>query len=312
MLEKMMQGFLKKFGTDTKSYAALFKTTLGNKALVTEITEMLAKDPGITKALKDVMPNATKKDILEMVSGWFIDNTGKILPTERLVGSFNVILSTSKGAFEDMCELILEKALTNGNYIFTTYMSSTARQLGTYFTRNTDGLVKTLGKEAAAQLGSARKWADIVMSEIEDMTEWAHTLLDPSSYYASGTINALPTVDSDNPLNTSWYNPLGMVAKISKGMQAIWKNTPDDEKNGLIFETIFQPTLEELRTSKILTTPAGQLLKRSIQDHISMGEVALSKTMGTSTLGKTLAKTKGYDPSKIDRGSNKIFQADQR
>ena len=312
MLEKMMQGFLKKFGTDTKSYAALFKTTLGNKAMITEITEKLAKNPKIIEALTNVVPNATKKDISEMVSGWFIDNTGKILPTERLVGSFNVILSTSKGAFDDIRELILEKALTNGNYIFTTYMSSTAKQLGNYFTRNTDGLVKTLGKEAAAQLGSVRKWADIAMSEIEDMTEWAHTLLDPSSYYASGTINALPTVDSDNPLNTSWYNPLGMVAKISKGMQAIWKNTPDDEKNGLIFETIFQPTLEELRTSKILTTPAGQLLKRSIQDHVSMGEVALSKTLGASTLGKTLTKTKGYDPSKIDRGSNKIYQSNER
>lgn len=312
MLEKMMQGFLKKFSTDTKSYAALFKTTLGNKVMVTEITEKLAKNPEIIEALKAVIPNATKKDISEMVSGWFIDNTGKILPTERLVGSFNVIFSTSKGAFDDICELILEKALTNGNYIFTTYMSSTARQLGNYFTRNTDGLVKTLGNEFAAQFLSVRKWADILMSETEDMAEWVHTAIDPKSYYAPGTINALPTVDSDNPLNTSWYNPLGMVAKISKGMQTIWKNTSDDEKNGLIFETIFQPTLEELRTSKILTTPAGQLLKRSIQDHVSMGEVALSKTLGASTLGQALAKTKGYNPSKIDRGTNKIYQADQR
>ena len=312
MMEKMMKGFLKKFGTDTKSYATLFKTTIGNKAMATEFIDILQRDPDIIAALNKALPGATKKDIAELVSGWFFDAAGKLLPTERLVGSLNVISRTSVKSFESMCELIIERAIDNGNYIFTTYMSDTARQLGNYFTRNTDGLAKTLGNEFLAQFFSARKWADIAMSELEDMTEWTHTLIDPSSYYAPGTIGALPSVDTDNPLNTSWYNPMGMIAKIAKGMQFIWNNSSDDEKNGWVFETVFQPTMEELRTSKILTTPAGQLLKRSIQNHVSTAEVALSKTMGTSTLGKSLAKTKGYDPSKIDRGSNTIFQPDQK
>jgi hypothetical protein len=191
-------------------------------------------------------------------------------------------------------------------------MASTARQLGSYFSRNTDGLAKTLCKETIAGLLSVRKKVDVAMSELEDMTEWVHTLIDPSSYYASGTIGALPTVPVDDPLNTSWYNPMGIIAKIAKGMQVVWNNSSDDEKNGWVFETVFQPTLEELRTSKIASTPGGQLVKRAITDHVGTAQIALSKTMGTSTLGKSLAKTKGYDPSKIDRGSNTIFQPDQK
>jgi hypothetical protein len=312
MQKKLMEKFLKQFGTSTNSIAMLLKTTQSAEVYATQLVKKLQKQKDVLAYMGRNFPTESGEQILKRISDAFIDPlTGKLVPTQSLIYSLNLLRSIDASFFEQITKNILEYIVENGNYIFTSYMTDATKQFSVYFVRSEEQFVKMLGKETWQQITSFRKWVDVLTSEMEDMIEWAHTLLDPASYYKAGTIQSLPTVDTDDPLKKSALHPIGAAAMVAKGIKSFWNNSTDDEKNGLIFEYFIQPTLEQIRTSNIQNSPAGKLFKQQIDSHLTMADVVLSKTLGTSTLGKSLAKTKGYDPGKIDRGNNKIFPADK-
>ena len=348
----MMKRFVKQWGKQTDDLAQLLATTPGankisavmcrfltqNGQFMQEYIKYMAKRPTYVRQVSKQLVaskqikigpasfdqivaylNKNQTEAIKYLNENLFFVQGKLKSVPELTQVLNYIGSFKTGTepsklLSKMAQLVVQYAAKNMNPIYVNFAADAGNQLLAYFQRAKTGLGKQLKDELMQNLFSARKKLDILASEIEDITEYIYTFINPESYYKKGTIQSLPTATAKNSKTGEYLDDSMLMAVLrnyAKYVSKFWGSMEDDEQNGILFEVLLQPKLEELRVAGIndyLNTPAGEYLKKQLDTELQPGKVIMKQFTGLDVgMDKSLSKTKGFNPGEIDTKDNEIY-----